>query len=296
MNFFNFDVKKVALFMTALLIPFLLFKMETKNNEAPFVLKPFSFAAGLVQNAYDSFSSGVRGTTSLYLNLVGISRKNTELTNTNAELRAKLGEMTELQLENERLRKLLEFKQKNDMKLKAARVIAHDLIPEHKTLTINKGTSHGIQKGMAAITVGGVVGNILKADMYTSQIILITDRLAAVDSLVQRSRARGLVEGKDSETCYLNYLKRDDDARIGDLVVTSGLDNVFPKGFPIGTITDVEKSKYGVTQKVELSPIVNANNLEEVFVILDAKFKDFEEVNENPVSTVENQKESKEGS
>ena len=107
MNFFNFDVKKIAIFMTALLIPFLLYNMERKEGTQPIVLKPFSFAAGLVQNAYHSFSSGVRGTTSLYLNLVGISRKNQELSKNNAELRAKLGEMTELQLENDRLKQQL---------------------------------------------------------------------------------------------------------------------------------------------------------------------------------------------
>lgn len=262
--------------MTALLVPFLFFSMDRKNNESSLLLKPFSFTAGVIQKSYNSFSSGVRGTASLYLNLVGISRKNGALTDDNSKLRAQLGEMTELKLENERLRLLLNFKQKAEMNLKAARVIGRDLVPEYDTLTINKGTLDGVKQGMASITVSGVVGYVLRAQPYTSQIILITDRYAAVDALVQRSRVRGIVEGKDGESCNLNYLKRGDDAKVGDLVVTSGLNNIFPKGFPVGTIAEVKKSQYGVTQKVVIHPIINPNNLEEVFIIIDAKNKDFE--------------------
>ena len=276
MNFFNFDVKKVALFMTALLVPFLLFNMERKSGETPWILKPFSFATGVIQSGYSSFSSGVRGTTSLYLNLVGIRRKNSELTDLNAKLRAQLGEMTELTLENERLRKLLNFKEKSNMDLLGAKVIGQDLISENSTITINKGTHHGIKRNMAAITAGGVVGYVLRADVYTSQIILLTDRYAAIDALVQRSRARGIVEGLDTDTCNLNFLKRGDDAQNGDLIVTSGLDNIFPKGFPVGIISKVEKSRYGVTQYIEIKPIISPNNLEEIFIVLNAQQQDFE--------------------
>ena len=275
LNFFNFDVKKVILFSLLLIIPFLFFRTEKESKNSA-LTRPFSIMMGLVQNAYSAFSSGVRGTTGLYLNLVDIKKNNRLLVNENAELRAQLGELTELKLENERLNNLLSFKQKANMKLLAAKIIGGDLLYEHDTVTINRGKAHGVKRGMAAITVGGVVGYILDSDIYSSRIILLTDRYMAIDGLIQRTRARGIVEGHDKESCRLNYIKRNENIEEGDLVVTSGLDNIFPKGFPIGRVTNVSKSKYGVTQTIDIKPSVNPSNLEEVFVILDAKNQNFE--------------------
>tara|TARA_B100000749_G_C18450098_1_gene475981 strand:- start:8290 stop:9225 length:936 start_codon:yes stop_codon:yes gene_type:complete len=274
-NFFNFSLRKVIVFTAAILIPFILIKMHRTSKETPLVLRPFTFTVGLIQNAYSSFSSGVRGTTSLYLNLVDIKRDNRSLMRKNAELRAQLGTMTELKLENERLNQLLEFKTQTKMQLLAGRVVGQDLIPEHSTITINRGTYHGVEQGMAVLTVSGAVGYILQAEMLNSQVILITDRFSAVDALVQRTRARGIVSGISSEACKFNYLKRGDDVAIGDQVVTSGLDNIFPKGFPVGEVIKVEQSEYGVTKDVELRPAVNPNNLEEIFIVLNAAQEDF---------------------
>ncbi|MEZ4872374.1 MAG: rod shape-determining protein MreC [Bdellovibrionales bacterium] len=204
-----------------------------------------------------------------------IKQNNRMLERENAELRAQLGTMTELKLENERLNQLIDFKSRTKMQLLASRVVGQDLVPEHSTITINRGTYHGVEQGMAVLTVGGAVGYILQAELLSSQVILITDRFSAVDALVQRTRARGIVVGMSRELCNLNYLKRGDDVKKGDMIVTSGLDNIFPKGFPVGEVTEVKQSEYGVTQYVELKPAVNPNNLEEVFVVLNAAEEEF---------------------
>src|SRR5690606_42055969 len=94
----------------------------------------------------------------------------------------------------------------------------------------------------------------------------------------QRSRARGIVHGMTKDTCVLSHLQRNDDVQIGDIVVTSGLDNVFPKGFPIGTVTAVKNDQYGLGQEVTLQPVVNASNLEEVFVVRNTNNRDFEKL------------------
>ncbi|MCB0384688.1 MAG: rod shape-determining protein MreC, partial [Bdellovibrionales bacterium] len=125
------------------------------------------------------------------------------------------------------------------------------------------------------ITTGGVVGYVFRVEAFTAQILLLVDRYAVIDAIVQRSRARGIVEGRSSEGCRLRYLNRSDDVQIGDLVVTSGLDNIFPKGFPIGLVTSVAKSRYGMTQEVEIKPAINASILEEVFVVTNAQNEDF---------------------
>jgi rod shape-determining protein MreC len=210
------------------------------------------------------------------LNLIDIKTQNRALSTEIGQLKAQLSQMTELSLENERLNKLLDFRQRNKMDLLAAKIIGRDLFPDYQTVTINRGEKHGVKKNMATITISGVVGYTIHVEPFTSKILLLTDRYAVLDAIVQRSRARGIVQGRHKETCSLDYLKRNDDVQNGDMVVTSGLDNIFPKGFPVGTVTKIEKDEYGLGQKIELQPVVNASNLEEVFVVLNAHNQDFE--------------------
>ncbi len=275
MGYFTFDLRKVFIVIALIVVPLMAINMQRNSEEELWFTKPFTFVGGLIQRAYSSFSSGVRGTTSMYLDLIDIKKENRTLRIENEKLNAQLGSVNELKVENERLNTLLSFKQASNMDLLAAKVIGKDLLLDHQTLTINRGTRHGINKNMAALTVGGVVGYVFRADLYTSQILLLTDRYAAIDAIVQRSRARGIVEGNSRESTMLKYVKRGDDVQVGDLVVTSGMHNIFPKGFPIGTVKSVDKSQYGMTQVVEMSPAVDPLNLEELFVILNPKHADY---------------------
>lgn len=275
MKLIRFDFKKIFLGFAVVALPLMAVNMQRNSEEEVWFTRPFSFFGGLMQNALSSFSSGVRGTTAMYLDLIGVKTENKALKVENSELRAQLGAMTELKVENERLNKLLGFKQSSNMELLAARVVGKDLFLEHQTLTVNRGTYHKIKKNMAALTVGGVVGYVYRADLYTSQILLFTDRYAAIDALIQRSRARGIVEGSSRELATLKYVKRGDDVQLGDLVVTSGLYNIFPKGFPIGRVRQMKKSQYGMTQELELIPAVDPLNLEELFIVLNANTADF---------------------
>jgi rod shape-determining protein MreC len=277
MNFFTFDIRKVFLIISLIVVPLIAVNMQRKSEEELWFTTPFTFSASLIQRGFASFSSGVRGTTAMYVDLIGVKKQNQELKNQLDELNAQLGTMTELKLENERLSQLLGFKQNTKMQLLGARVIGRDLLPDHQTIIVNRGLAHGVKKNMAVLTIGGVVGYTFRVEQETSQILLVSDRYAVVDAIVQRSRSRGLVEGVDRGhyRLRLRYLKRSDDVKIGDLVVTSGMLNLFPKGFPIGTVTSIDKSKYGMTQEVELQPAVEAMNLEELFIVLNANNEDF---------------------
>lgn len=211
----------------------------------------------------------------MYLDLINIKKDNRLLQTENQELRAKLGSMTELEMENRRLNDLLGFKQKTSMVLLAAKIIGKDALNERNTIVINRGLEHGVRKNMAVLTVGGVVGYIFRPENLSSQIMMITDNYAAVDAIIQRSRARGIVEGHSRDTCRMHYLRRDDDVKEGDLVVTSGLNNIFPKGFPIGTVVTTRRRQYGMSQEVEVKPAINPLNLEEVFVVLNANHEEY---------------------
>jgi rod shape-determining protein MreC len=278
MNFFNFDIRKIFVLGLLLSIPIFSITMQQNSKDEPWIFKPFFFMSGITQNTFSSLTGGVRSTTDLYLNLIDIKTQNRELNTEIGQLKAQLSQMTELNFENERLNKLLEFRQRNQMDLLAAKIIGRDLFPDYHTVTINRGQKHGVRKGMATITISGVVGFAAQVEQFTSKILLITDRYAVIDAIVQRSRARGIVQGLHKDTCSLNYLKRNDDVQNGDMIVTSGLDNIFPKGFPVGTVTKIEKDEYGLGQKIEIQPVVNSSNLEEVFVVLNAHNQDFDSI------------------
>lgn len=261
-------------FLFILALPLLSINMQQNPLSHGWYDKPFSFLASMTQTAFFSFSDGVRSNTQLYLNLINIKKDNLQLKSENNQLLARLEAQNELLKENERLNALLDFKNRTKMDLVAARVISKDLVSDHNTIQINKGTHHGLKQGQAVITVGGVVGYIFKPETFTSQILLVTDRYSVVDGVIARSRARGIVEGKNSSSCVLRYVEKSEDVQPGDLVVTSGLDNIFPKGFPVAVVEAVETKSYSVSLKVDLKPVVDPDKIEEVFVILNATNED----------------------
>lgn len=274
MNFLNFDLKKLLIIGFIISLPLMSINMQQNPLASGWYDRPFSFMAAMTQNGFYSFSDGVRSTTAMYLDLINIKKDSQKLNEENRELRTRLEAMAELQKENDRLNDLLSFKAKTKMDLIAAKVMSKDLVSDHNTLRINKGTHDGIKAGEAVITTGGVVGYIYRPQAFTSQVLLITDRYSVVDGVVSRSRARGIVEGKNASSCALRYVERSEDVKVGDLVVTSGLDNIFPKGFPVATVESVENKSYLVSLKVELKPIVDPDKVEEVFVISNASNED----------------------
>ncbi|RME14626.1 MAG: rod shape-determining protein MreC [Bdellovibrio sp.] len=273
MSFFALDMKKLIIGLLIVTFTIIALNTEFSPSRAPFFLKPFAYLAQSIQNAYAHLSSGVEGTFKLYFDLIDIKKQNRQLLKENASLKAQLGALTELQLENQRLNRLLQFQQRSSMQLLAAKVIGRDLIPDHQSITINRGSKDGIKVNMGVITEGGIVGYILRVNNKTATVLLLTDRYSAIDAIVQRSRARGIVRGFTSDTCLLDFLQRSDDVVNGDLIVSSGFDQAFPKGFPIGTVFKVKKSRYGASQEVYLHPIINPFTLEEVFIILNPQQK-----------------------
>lgn len=273
MNFLNFDLKKLLSYLLILSLPLISINMQQNRLQQKWYDRPFSYISSATQSVFFAFTDSVRSNTALYLNLINIKKENLELKSLNRELQSRLETFEEAQNEISRLNQLLDFRSKSKMQLVAARIMSKDLVSDHKTLAINKGTEHGLVSGQAVITVGGAVGYVFKPQPTTSQILLITDRYSAIDGLVARSRARGIVEGTVSGSAF-QYVEKSEDIRPGDLVVTSGLDNIFPKGFPIATVEKVEDLANAVSLKVELKPVVDPDKIEEVFVIINAAFED----------------------
>ena len=271
LGFFQIEYKKILFILVIALVPLLSINMERKDNGNPWYLSPFSFAVSLTNYVYSDFSLAVRSTTSFYFDLINIKKRNLTLSKENAELRARLSQLAELNSENQRLNSLLGFTQSVNLNLTAAKVIGADLIADYDTLRINRGTKHGLKPFMAVIAEKGVVGYIFRPELNSSQVLLLTDRNSIIDAHNQRSRARGLVEGISRNLLRLTNMLKADDIAVGDAVVTSGLNNIFPKGIPIGAVTSVVKSNYRINQDVDIKPAVNPYNLEEVFIVLNTQ-------------------------
>jgi rod shape-determining protein MreC len=270
----SFDLRKAAIILVVLALPFLSLNMNRAPDQDPWYIQPVSWVGAQIQSGLSSFSSGVRGTTSLYLNLVGVKVESERLREENEELRAQLRLSEEVRIENDRLRALMDFRASTKMKLLPARILARDLSADHSSVRINRGRDHGVQKFQGVINDQGVVGYILSTEPGSAQVILVSDRASAIDALVQRTRARGLVSGRGGALARLGYLQRADDVEKGDLVVTSGSRGFFPRGFPIGRVLEVGQTRLGISQEARLETVVQPSRIEEVFVVLQSNDED----------------------
>ncbi len=201
-----------------------------------------------------------------YFSLVSVSQENAVLKNKLSLIKKVQNHCRELELENKRLRKFFDFQASVGDTFFVAGVIGRDPSPWFKTIMIDKGTKDGLVKGLPVLVSEGIVGQIVSVSENYSRVLLITDRSSAVDALVQNSRIRGIVKGNNTEDCIFEYVLRKDAIQPGDIIVSSGLDEVFPKGLRIGIVLSVQKGKSHLFQKVVIKTFVNFDTLEEVLV------------------------------
>jgi len=185
-------------------------------------------------------------------------------------------QLKELKLSNSRLRSLLNFQEKITDRVLSAEVIGKDPSPYFKTILVDKGKNDGVEKGMAVVIPKGIAGQITDVSSHYSKVLLIIDHNSAVDALVQSDRARGIIQGDAAGQCFLKYVLRKHDIAIGDTVVSSGMDGIFPKGLGVGVVSSVIKPKSGIFQEVTVTPYVDFEKLEEVLIVLNPKQKEFE--------------------
>lgn len=212
-----------------------------------------------------------------YFFLVSTAEENRELKKMLAESRLRFSQYDEARIANARLRQLLDFEETTPLPMIAAQVVGKD--PSHwsKTLILDKGTVHGVHHGFPVVVPDGIVGMVIDASGHFSKILLLTDPNSAVDALVQKTRVRGIVKGSGKNICTFDYALRKFDVDVGDVVVSSGLDGVFPKGLKVGRISDVTRMDAGIFQHIEVAPDVDFDILEEVFIVTASSLPEFSE-------------------
>jgi rod shape-determining protein MreC len=205
-----------------------------------------------------------------YFFLVSVVDENNRLRSELWKARAQHHRYRETMLTNERLRRLLDLQHGMQQPLIAAQVIAKDPSPWFRTVMIDKGADEGVLKGRPVINPEGIVGLVVEATAHFAKVMLITDPNSAVDAVVQDIRVRGIIKGGTSGsggTCSFNYVLRKHNVVVGDLVVSSGMDGVFPKGLPVGLVATIVKREAGIFQDVTITPHVDFERLEEVMVV-----------------------------
>jgi rod shape-determining protein MreC len=205
-----------------------------------------------------------------YFFLASTAKINEDLKKSLAQAAEKNNRCIEIDLSNQRLRKFLDFQNTRTIETVSAEVVGKDPSPWFKTVIIDKGEADGIRKGFPIVVPEGIAGQVMAVSSHYAKVLLIIDRNSAVDALVQRSRARGIVRGRSSESCSLHYVLRKNDVRVGDQVVSSGIDGVYPKGLRIGYVSGIVRRNSGMFQAVEIKPSVDFEKLEEVLVIINS--------------------------
>jgi rod shape-determining protein MreC len=268
MKKFLIRYKRFLITALFLLTGFLTFALNLRNKEHanPLERGVMSVTAPLAGGAA-TLNDGVGHLWSDYLDLIEVRRENVILRKSVKRLNERIVSDNEAVIGNARLKALLDLKGTLDAPSLAVTVIGEDSSAWFKTLVVDRGSSDGLLEGMPVLAAGGIVGRLVKVAPNSSRVLLLTDHASAIAALVQRSRARGVVRGAGSGRCSMEFTVRDEDVKVGDTVISSGIGGVFPKGLPIGEVTMVKKGEYGVFQTIEVRPAVNIGKLEEMLVL-----------------------------
>jgi rod shape-determining protein MreC len=233
------------------------------------VLESVTF--GMLSEVQRLATGGVSGWRRLWRNyfaLRNVRAENEELRRQLSDLQVRLQQQRALADRSRQLERLLELRDRSSLETTAATVIGAGASPDFRTMTVDKGTGDGLRPDMAVLSPQGVVGRIITPSPRAAKVQLLIDRSAAAGALIERSRAQGVIIGTgESERVRMDYVSENADVQVGDRVVTSGIDGIYPKGFAIGRVERVERGSAGFTA-IEVRPAVNFSALEEVLIVL----------------------------
>lgn len=220
-----------------------------------------------VFSIFNSIKTGIGSWWTHYIFLTQTQQENKRLKKQLAQLNQENIRLRETASANERLRKLLQLKGELSGPSLVAEVVGRGPSPFLQTIYINKGRKDGLVRGMPVLLPDGVVGRLEKTSGHFSQVVLLNDPGFAVDCLAQRSRVRGVLTGIPGEgNCQVKYIARTEDIRAGDIIITSGLDQVYPKGLILGRVLRVDSKVKGIFLFVEVVPECKASQIEEVLI------------------------------
>jgi rod shape-determining protein MreC len=232
-----------------------------------------TFASPL-QTASSKASGATSGLFDQIWNFRSTAAENAELKERLAKAELELNAARQAEAENERLKALLNLHEQTDIKSVPARVIARDPSVWFNTITINRGSTSGVAVNMPVVTGGGIVGRVITVSPFASQVMLITDEKAGAGAVVGQlgqSGALGSVRGRADlgvgviEMRYVSGLEK---VEVGDTVMTTGQDGIYPPGLNVGKVVDVKHGTATQAHTILIQPGAQLDHLEDVAVLL----------------------------
>lgn len=209
----------------------------------------------------------VRDVWQRYVAVLDVHTENEALRQRIAELEDANLQFREALVASGHLEQIAEMRNGLATQMLPAEIVGLDVSPWFRSVLLDQGRNRGVQPGMPVIDDEGIVGLVTATSPHASKAMLLVDRQIAIDGVIQRSRVQGIVRGRGNAPLEFEFVVRGGDVRVGDVVITSGLGGVFPKGLRIGEVADVGRAGH-LLQTAHLEPAVDFGRLEEVFVML----------------------------
>jgi rod shape-determining protein MreC len=266
---------KTAIFIVTLLVlALIMFSYNLKYGaDGSFLRKIVLETIAPAQKVLSTSVKSVNDAWLRYVLLVGIEEDNKNLKNKINELKAALILYQDGYLEAQRLRKLLDLRDDYNYHFISARVIDREQAALSKTILINKGATHGLKTGMPVIAPPGLIGRLVDVSWHVSKVLLFIDENSNVGAIVQRTRTQGVISGAGPRGLILKYISKTQDVKEGDVIVSSGMGGVFPKGLLIGQVSHVDRQGASLFLKINVAPFVDFSKLEEILILVSEENK-----------------------
>ena len=236
--------------------------------DAPWPLSALLEASAPIQRAVLWPIAHARESWRDYVALIDVGRDNAALRDHVAALEEENLQLREALVESGNLERIAALRRGFEAGLMPARVIGQDVSPYFRSLLLDRGRASGVLAGMPVVSDRGLVGLVTATTPNAARTMLLVDRRAAVDAVVERSRALGIVRGAGTEALEFVFLMRGADVRVGDALLTSGVGGVYPKGLRIGTVLSVQAEKGALVHTARVAPAVEFGQLETAYVLL----------------------------
>ena len=260
--------RSLVLLAVVVLAQVLLLAVQIKRDSQGRLIRVWTVGAvSPFERAGTSGVGWIRGTWNHYFALRNTARDNDDLRRENDRLKLDLLQARSRAAEADRLSALLTFRQsQHKVPMLAARVIGTSADTASETIFLDRGEKDGIRKNMGVITPDGVVGKIIEVYRDTAQVLLLNDKDSGVGAMLVSSRIQSPVGGTGEPLLLMKYVANDDTVTVGERVVTSGMDRIFPKDLPVGIVAEIKTGN--PFKQIRVRPAANLERLEEVIVLL----------------------------
>ena len=261
--------KSLVLLAGVIVLQVLMLAVQIKRDSEGRLIRVWTVGAvSPFERAGSSGFGWFRDTWRHYFALQNTTRENEQIRHENDALKLQISQLQGKAAEADRLAVLLNFRQSHArVPMIAARVIGTGTAS--LTIQLDRGERDGIRKDMGVITPDGVVGKVVESYPNASQVLLLTDKESGVGAMLADSRTQSPVGGQGEPLLVMKYVPNDDTVNLGERVITSGMDRIFPRDLPVGTVAEIKSGN--PFKQIRIKPAANLERLEEVLVLLSLR-------------------------